>query len=53
MKVSWQVGWNQKRLFKEVDTLTMKTNDVEHSIYMYFNTIEIIYFYDFFKNGGK
>ena len=53
MKVSWQVGWNQKRLFKEVDILTMKMNDVENSIYMYFNTIEIIYFYDFFKNGGK
>ena len=31
----------------------MKTNDVEHSIYMNFNTIEIIYIYDFFKNGGK
>jgi len=22
-------------------------------LYMNFNTIEIIYFYDFFKNGGK
>ena len=33
--------------------LTMKMNDVENSIYMNFNTIEIIYFYDFFKNGGK
>jgi len=44
----------KKRLLKEVDILTMKMNDVEHSIYMYFNTIEItIYFYDFFKNGGK
>jgi len=28
-------------------------NDVENSIYLNFNTIEIIYFYDFLKNGGK
>ena len=28
-------------------------NDVENSIYLNFNTIEIIYFYDFFKKWGK
>ena len=28
-------------------------NDVENSIYMNFNTIEIIYIYDFFQNGKK
>jgi hypothetical protein len=41
----------KKRLLKEVDILTMKMNDVEHSIYLNFNTIEIIYFYDFLKMG--
>ena len=30
-----------------------KMNDVENSIYLNFNTIEIIYFYDFFKKWGK
>ena len=28
-------------------------NDVENSIYLNFNTIEIIYFYDFFWKMGE